>query len=103
MSSAASYEINLSARTTLTVTLSPLTLFLTGLLRYKRGNKILISINILLFSVNHKALVDEQKASLSGEDLRVFYLANESSLPVEIDRTISNVYTASTSVQFKRR
>lgn len=51
--------------------------------------------------MNHKALVDEQKASLSGEDLRVFYRANESSLPVEIDRIISNVYTASTSVQFR--
>ena len=49
--------------------------------------------------MNHKGLVDELKASLSGEDVGVFYRANESSLPVEIDRIISNVYTASTSVR----
>ena len=51
--------------------------------------------------MNHKGLVDELKVSLSGEDVGVFYRANESSLPVEIDRIISNVYIASTSVQFR--
>ena len=51
--------------------------------------------------MNHKGLVDELKASLSGEDVGVFYRANESSLPVEIDRIISNVYTGNTSVQFR--
>ena len=51
--------------------------------------------------MNHKDLVDEGKASLDGEDFRVFYLADERSMPVEIDRIVNNLYTSSTTVQFR--
>jgi len=51
--------------------------------------------------VNHKALVDDGKASLDGKDLRVFYHAHENSLPVEINRIVENLYTTSTTVQFR--
>lgn len=46
-------------------------------------------------------MVDEKKASLDGEDFRVFYHADEESLPVEIDRVVSGLYTTSTTVQFR--
>ena len=51
--------------------------------------------------MNHKALVDDMKASLDGEDLRVFYRPNETSLPHEIDRVVTGLYTKEANVQFK--
>ena len=46
-------------------------------------------------------MVDEKKTSKDGEDLRVFYLDDEESLPVEIDRIVTDLYTTSTTLQFK--
>ena len=46
-------------------------------------------------------MVDDGKASLDGKDLRVFYHADQNSLPVEIDRIVKNLYTATTTVQFR--
>ena len=51
-------------------------------------------------TVNHKALVDRKMASLDGEDLRVFYRPDEKSLPQEIARVVTGLYTTYTSVQF---
>lgn len=51
--------------------------------------------------MNHKALVDEKLAEKDGRDLRVFYLQNEESLPVEIDRLVDNLYSNTTIVQFR--
>ena len=56
---------------------------------------------LLLFTVNHKFLVDEKKTSKDGEDLRVFYLDDDESLPVEIDRTVTDLYSTSTIVKFR--
>ena len=55
----------------------------------------------LPFTVNHKFLVDEKKTTKDGEDLRVFYLHNDESLPVEIDRIITDLYTTSTTIKFR--
>ena len=51
-------------------------------------------------TVNHKALVDRMMASLDGEDLRVFYRLDEKSLPHEIARVVTGLYTTNTTVQF---
>lgn len=56
---------------------------------------------MLSFTVNHKVLVDEKKTSKDGEDLRVFYLVDDESLPVEIDRIVSDLYTTSATVKFR--
>lgn len=60
-----------------------------------------VSLCLPSFTVNHKFLVDEKKTSKDGEDLRVFYLDDEESLPVEIDRIVTDLYTTSTTLQFK--
>ncbi|KAL9989405.1 hypothetical protein ACROYT_G003952 [Oculina patagonica] len=51
--------------------------------------------------VDHKALVDENKASSDGKDLRVFYLPDKKGLPYEIDRVVSGLYTTKAHVQFR--
>ena len=51
--------------------------------------------------VNHKALVDANKASLGGEDLRVYYQPNDNSLPREIDRVVTGLNTINATVQFR--
>lgn len=56
---------------------------------------------MLSFTVNHKVLVDEKKTSKDGEDLHVFYLVDDESLPVEIDRIVSDLYTTSATVKFR--
>ena len=50
--------------------------------------------------MNHKALVDAKKTSLDGEDVRVFYRPNDNSLPYEIDRVVTDLYTTEAKVQF---
>ena len=55
----------------------------------------------LLIIAEHKALTDEIKASLDGEDLRVLYRPNETSLPHEIDRVVTGLYTKEANVQLK--
>lgn len=54
-----------------------------------------------LLTVNHKYLVDEKKTSKDGEDRRVFYLHDDGSLPVEIDRIVTDLYTNSTTIKFR--
>lgn len=51
--------------------------------------------------MNHKALVDQKKASADGEDLRVFYQHDVKSLPFEIDRVVTGLYTTEAHVQFR--
>ena len=50
--------------------------------------------------MNHKALVDQTKASMDGEDLRVFYLPDKKSLPYEIDRVVKGLYTTEATLEF---
>ena len=54
-----------------------------------------------LVLVNHKALVDEKKAFMDGKDLRVFYHPEKKSIPYEIDRLASGLYTTNARVQFR--
>lgn len=51
--------------------------------------------------VDHKALVDEKKASPDGKDLRVFYHSDKDSLPYEIDRVVTGLYTTEARIQFR--
>ena len=46
-------------------------------------------------------MVDEKKTSKDGEDLRVFYLHDDESLPVEIDRIVTDLYTTSATIKFR--
>ncbi|KAJ7360256.1 hypothetical protein OS493_016886 [Desmophyllum pertusum] len=55
----------------------------------------------ITIQVNHKALVDQKKASADGEDLRVFYQHDVKSLPLEIDRLVTGLYTTEAHVQFR--
>lgn len=52
-------------------------------------------------SVDHKALVDEKKASPDGKDLRVFYLSDKERPPYEIDRIVTGLNTTAARVQFR--
>lgn len=51
--------------------------------------------------VDHKALVDEKKASPDGKDLRVFYHSDKDSLPYEIDRVVTGLHTTEARIQFR--